>query len=59
VVVTDTDEPVSPCGMCQQVLGEFATDKTQILMITLGGKETADLFSELQPHLFSLTDDQH
>jgi cytidine deaminase len=27
VVVTDTEEPVSPCGMCQQVIGEFATNR--------------------------------
>jgi cytidine deaminase len=56
VVVTDTKEPVSPCGMCQQVLGEFATAETRILMITLGGKKLEIPFSELQPHLFRLSD---
>jgi cytidine deaminase len=59
VVVTDTEEPVSPCGVCQQVIGEFASNETRILMITLKGKKLEIKFSDLQPHLFRLTDHQH
>lgn len=48
VIVADTDEPVSPCGACRQVLAEFAPD-LEILLFTLRGKHSRYTLTELLP----------
>ena len=40
VIVSDSKEPVSPCGACRQVLAEFAED-LEVISANLGG----DLFT--------------
>ena len=47
-IVTDTDEPVVPCGACRQVLAEFAPDLT-ITSWTLTGKKQDFSLSTLLP----------
>lgn len=37
-IVTQGDEPAAPCGICRQVLSEFAPDLT-IAMVGLGSKD--------------------
>lgn len=32
VITATTDEPISPCGMCRQVIREFATKDTMIVL---------------------------
>ena len=34
VITGNTDEPISPCGMCRQVIREFATPDTRIVLAT-------------------------
>lgn len=39
-VVTGDDEPASPCGICRQVLAEFAPDMP-VVLVGLGSKSRA------------------
>ena len=47
-VVADTDEPVSPCGACRQVMAEF-NPSLRILLATLRGGFVEYSLSELLP----------
>ena len=53
-VVTEATEPTPPCGVCRQVLIEFAPD-LPVLCATLGGAEARWSVSELLPHAFTPT----
>ena len=56
-VVTQGDEPAAPCGICRQVLAEFAKD-LPIAMVGLGSKEGEHgkvmRLAELLPMMFEL-----
>ena len=54
VIATEADEPTPPCGICRQVLAEFAP-KLQVLSVTRGGAEARWEISELLPHAFTPT----
>ncbi len=47
-LVSDSAEPVMPCGACRQVLAEFAPN-LRIISATLSGKEAEHNLSELLP----------
>lgn len=51
VLVTDT-EKCAPCGVCLQVIGEFAIPETKIYMANLNGVQREFKFSELLPYPF-------
>ena len=53
-VVTESTEPAPPCGVCRQVLMEFAPE-LPVLSATLGGAEARWSVSELLPHAFTPT----
>ena len=53
-VVTEATEPTPPCGVCRQVLMEFAPE-LPVLSATLGGAEARWLVSDLLPHAFTPT----
>lgn len=54
VVATQTDVPVSPCGACRQVIEEFATAETKILLSNSKGKVGASFTqAELLPGAFN------
>ena len=48
VIVADTDEPVSPCGACRQVLAEF-NPNLEILLANYHGKQLRLNLLELLP----------
>ena len=48
VILADTDEPVSPCGACRQVLAEFNPDM-EIILANFHGKTARYKLSELLP----------
>lgn len=48
VIVADTEEPVSPCGACRQVLAEF-NPNLEVLLANFHGKQTRFYLSELLP----------
>ena len=52
-VVADTLDPITPCGICRQVLAEFGPD-TEVLCGTTSGKLRKFRLSELLPHAFVL-----
>jgi cytidine deaminase len=54
VIATEADVPTPPCGICRQVLSEFAPE-LQVLSVTRGGAEARWEISELLPHAFTPT----
>jgi cytidine deaminase len=52
-LITDTEEPVMPCGACRQVLAEFNPDLT-VFSGTEKGKSVSRRLSELLPEAFNL-----
>ena len=54
VIATEADTPTPPCGVCRQVLMEFAPRLT-VLSVTRAGDEAQWLISDLLPHAFTPT----
>ncbi|MCY1042488.1 cytidine deaminase [Corallococcus sp. bb12-1] len=52
-VVVDTPEPCPPCGMCRQVMAEFAGPDIPVRSRTLNGGEARYSLGELLPHAFT------
>lgn len=52
VVATEADHPTPPCGICRQVLMEFAPD-LQIVSVTSGGATARWTLRELLPAPFT------
>jgi cytidine deaminase len=55
VVVTDTPQPVTPCGACRQVLSELAPDAV-VVMVTVGGRRQEATVRDLLPGAFGQND---
>lgn len=53
VIVTDSEEPVMPCGICRQVLYEFNPD-IEIISVSASGKTDRIHLSEILPKGFLL-----
>ena len=54
VIVTDTDTPCPPCGMCRQALSEF--DKNMVVfMLARNGVTDVSTLKELLPKQFDQT----
>jgi cytidine deaminase len=51
-IVTDAEEPTSPCGMCRQALMEFAPN-LQVTSYTTSGAEARWSLADLLPHPFT------
>lgn len=56
VVVADTEGPVSPCGACRQVIKEFSTDNTTIILANLSREYKIMDMEELLPYGFGSSD---
>ncbi len=54
VIVTEAEAPTPPCGICRQVLMEFAPG-LPVLSVARGGAEARWKLSELLPHAFTPT----
>ena len=54
VIVTDAERPTPPCGMCRQVLMEFAP-KLTVYSMTRGGASARWTMSDLLPEAFTPT----
>lgn len=53
VLVTDTENPTPPCGICRQVLSEFAPN-LEIFLCTLSGECKRVTLEEIFPEQFKL-----
>lgn len=53
-VVGKTLRPISPCGACRQVMKEFSSDETIIVLANLDKKYKIFTMEELLPYGFSL-----
>lgn len=53
-VVADTEEPISPCGACRQVMAEFFNDQVDIFLVNKNGLVKRKTISQLLPYSFSL-----
>ena len=51
-VVTATSPPAAPCGMCRQVLAEFAADDLPIALVNDAGERTDTTLGAMLPHAF-------
>ncbi len=51
LVVTDSNPPWAPCGLCRQVIAEFAQN-TQIHIANIAGEYLSISFAELFPSAF-------
>ena len=54
VIVTEAEIPTPPCGICRQVLMEFAP-MLPVLSVTRGGAEARWMMSDLLPYAFTPT----
>jgi cytidine deaminase len=54
VIVTEAEIPTPPCGICRQVLMEFAA-ALPVVSVTRSGAEARWTMSELLPHAFTPT----
>jgi cytidine deaminase len=53
LVTTNQKEIWPPCGMCRQVIAEFASANTSVYCSTLDGNYTKSKFSEIFPSSFT------
>lgn len=53
VIVTQTENPASPCGLCLQVLGEFCSADLQVYLGNLKEIKKVLSFKDLLPHHFN------
>lgn len=52
-VVAETEEVITPCGVCRQVLAEFFDDQVVILLANADGQVRKTNLSELLPGAFT------
>lgn len=53
LVVSDAAEPWPPCGLCRQVMAEFATPQTLVHTANLSGRLKSFKFGDLFPESFN------
>lgn len=56
VVVADTEQPISPCGSCRQVMSEFFDENVNIHLTNLKGDTMTCTIKELLPFSFKQGD---
>ncbi|TVY00540.1 cytidine deaminase [Cohnella terricola] len=55
-VVAETDLPVSPCGVCRQVLAELCGPDMPVILANMQGETRVTTVSELLPGAFTSRD---
>lgn len=52
-VVADTEQPVTPCGVCRQVMAEFFDPQTPVYLGNLRGEIASTTLAQLLPGAFT------
>ncbi|MGT2926272.1 cytidine deaminase [Streptococcus cuniculipharyngis] len=52
VVYGETEEPISPCGACRQVMVEFFEPDSKVTLMAKNGKTVEMMVRELLPYSF-------
>lgn len=52
VVIGNTDDPISPCGACRQVINEFCAPDMPVILTNLKGDIKVMTVAELLPYSF-------
>lgn len=52
-VVADTEDPVTPCGVCRQVMAEFFGPETPVFLGNLRGEISSTTLGDLLPGAFT------
>ena len=55
-VVGDTDAPITPCGVCRQVMAELCSPDMPVVLGNLKGDYRITTVSELLPGAFTMAD---
>jgi cytidine deaminase len=55
-VVGDTDRPITPCGVCRQVMVELCAPDMPVVMANVRGEYTITTVSDLLPGAFTSKD---
>lgn len=55
-VISDAKPPAPPCGLCLQVLTEFASQELPVLLLNPDGERREFRLRDLHPHPFQLPD---
>jgi cytidine deaminase len=55
-VITASSPPAAPCGMCRQVLAEFADDGLPVTLVNDVGERSDTTLGALLPHAFRQND---
>lgn len=53
VIAAETDEPISPCGACRQVLVEFCAPTMGVTLVSKNGQLKETTVEELLPYSFT------
>ncbi|WP_245926372.1 cytidine deaminase [Sulfoacidibacillus thermotolerans] len=51
-VIADAPRPIAPCGACRQVLSEFGSENTIVLLANVAGERLQTTLGELLPYAF-------
>ena len=54
VIVSDSEQPTLPCGVCRQVMAEFCGPEFPVVMMGCDGSQRTASLGELLPYAFSL-----
>ena len=58
-IIADTEDPISPCGACRQVIAEFCKGNMPIFLTNLKGDVYETTVAKLLPGAFSKEDLAH
>lgn len=56
VIVADSEQPISPCGTCRQVIHELCNPKMPVYMLNQNGQMNETTVADLLPGAFTAND---